>query len=66
MSPTGARYLVIDNETWTVYENPKSGPPHYGPALVFEDGKFARRVRNFPREWRELPDAELYSLSWSR
>lgn len=66
MATTAARYLEIDNEMWTVYEIPRSGPPHYGPSLVFEDGKFARRVRNYPRDWRQLPDKELYALSWSR
>jgi hypothetical protein len=33
--------------------------------LIFESATAMRRVRNFPPNWFELPDAELYALSCS-
>jgi hypothetical protein len=47
-------------QVWTVYEDDE-----HGPALVFECEGVARRVRNFPANWRELADEELYALSWN-
>ena len=36
------------------------------PSLVFEsDGAF-RRVRQYPRNWHELSDDQLYDLSWQK
>jgi hypothetical protein len=37
-----------------------------GPALVFEYDKVARRVRDYPANWREMTDQELSALSRSR
>ena len=34
------------------------------PSLVFESEGIFRRVRHYPRNWHELPDAQLYALSW--
>lgn len=50
-------------ETWGVWEDRRSVP---GPSLVFENSKVARRVHEYPANWRELSDEELYRLSWSR
>ena len=33
--------------------------------LVFETEDTMRRVRNFPADWADLPDCELYALSLS-
>jgi hypothetical protein len=54
---------VISGEAWTVWEDLRNVP---GPSLVFENTKAARRVRDYPRNWRELTDEELYAVSWSR
>lgn len=35
-----------------------------GPTLVFESENIVRRVRSYPSNWRELPDMELFALSW--
>jgi hypothetical protein len=66
MSPSAARRITVGTETWTVYEIPNSLPPYLSPALVFEREKIARRVCNYPANWRELSDAELHALSRPR
>jgi len=48
-------------QLWTVYEDLEGDP-----ALVFETDGIARRVRNYPANWRELSDDKIYALSWSR
>jgi hypothetical protein len=57
------RRFAIRGEAWSVWEDSRTVP---GPSLVFENEKLARRVREYPRNWHELTDAELYALSWSR
>ena len=57
------RRFVIAGEAWAVWEDMR---PPVGPSLVFEISKIARRVHNYPANWRELPDDQLYALSWSR
>jgi hypothetical protein len=53
-----------DGREWTVRELP---PPVYdrrrGPSLVFSADDVWRRVRNYPDDWTELSDAELYEIS---
>jgi hypothetical protein len=34
------------------------------PSLIFESEVSFRRVRAYPKEWRQLGDEELYALSW--
>lgn len=34
------------------------------PSLIFESEVSFRRVRDYPRSWRQLGDEELYALSW--
>lgn len=61
------RSLVVEGTPWLVYEM----PPHAfdrrsALSLVFEAEDVVRRVRSFPRNWRDLPDEELFALSWTR
>jgi hypothetical protein len=58
------RSLTIDKHAWEVRE--LIDPATSLPTLVFFGGTAARRVRTYPTNWRELPDDELYALSWSR
>jgi len=55
------RRLVVDGESWVVYEL-SSSYDRRGASLVFECETVVRRVRDYPRHWLELPDAELARL----
>ena len=55
------RRFAVDGESWSVWEDLRT--PH-GPSLVFENTKIARRVHNYPANWRDLSDEQLYALSW--
>ncbi|MFL5560875.1 MAG: hypothetical protein ACJ79K_05295 [Gemmatimonadaceae bacterium] len=63
---TNARVITIDHEEWRVYE---LGPAVYdrrgANTLVFESDGVIRRVRSYPREWRELSAEALFALSWT-
>ena len=57
------RRIVADTDVWCVYELPgTSRSLQHGSCLVFESTKVFRRVRRYPRNWRELPDGELILL----
>ena len=58
-----SRSLRDQGVTWSVYEDQSTT---LGSSLIFESDKIARRVRDYPANWRELSDAELAALSWSR
>lgn len=63
----GARRLIADGMAWLVFELPASAyDRRAGPSLVFESDDTMRRVRTFPANWRELSDADLWALSWTR
>jgi hypothetical protein len=62
---THSRRFVVGGVSWSAYEDPDPEPPKCGPALVFESDHVVRRVRSYPEDWRDLPDEELYTLSWS-
>ena len=47
---------------WRVFELVMSYDRR-GPSLVFETDGVVRRVRNYPADWRSLPDDELLALS---
>ena len=64
--PPDARHLNVQGSIWWVYEDPRTEAPFYGPTLLFKGDHIARRVREFPKHWRELSDEALYALSWSR
>jgi hypothetical protein len=62
---TGRR-IMVDGVPWLVYELPAMVfDRRHGPSLVFETDNAVRRVRDFPTDWRELNDADLFALSWS-
>jgi len=57
------RRFAVGGEGWAVWEDLRNLT---GPSLVFENAKIARRIHQYPANWRELSDEELYALSWSR
>lgn len=62
-----SRVLFVDGEQWLVYELPPLPLDRRStPSLVFENEHTIRRVRNFPPNWRELTDEQLFALSWDR
>ena len=60
-----ALVITVDHEEWRIYE---LGPASYDRrgtnTLVFESDGFVRRVRVYPRNWRELSTEDLLRLSW--
>lgn len=60
---TGRSFLIGGN-AWTVRE--VIDPISLAPVLIFATTSTARRVRSYPPNWRELSEAELHALSWSR
>ena len=49
-------------QVWIVYERETPS----GPSLIFESTDFVDRVQEYPENWRELRDKQLYALRWSR
>ena len=65
VQPIGVvRIIVIAGKSWTVSE--VVDQTTFAPGLIFTGQGVARRVRDFPADWRTLPDEKLYALSWSR
>lgn len=62
-SRAGGRWIRRGEEEWLVYEL-LIPYDRRGPTLVFESESIVRRVRTYPADWRELPDDELFALSW--
>jgi len=62
-SRPGSRSFRHGFVTWCVYE---TRHPHFGDSLIFESDRIARRVRNYPLNWRDLSDEQLAVLSFSR
>jgi hypothetical protein len=56
-----ARVLHRQGEQWLVYEL-TSAYDRRGGSLVFESENVVRRVRDYPENWRELPDEDLLPL----
>ena len=61
-----SRRFAVAGGAWVVCEDPDASPPKFGPALVFYGPGTARRVREYPANWMELSDDELYAVSWHR
>jgi len=62
-SRAGGRWVRSVGDDWLVYEL-LMPYDRRGPTLVFESENIVRRVRSYPSNWRELPDMELFALSW--
>ena len=57
------RTFWADGHYWRVYEmQAPSFDRRGGQHLIFESVEIVRRVRDFPEDWMNLPDANLYSL----
>jgi hypothetical protein len=59
--------VFVDDEgnRWRVSEQPFSEyDRRRGLSLIFSSESAVRRVRDYPRDWAALPDAELVRLSW--
>lgn len=53
-----------DGREWAVYTIPAANYDRRGGlCLLFDSVDVMRRLRDFPDNWYELPDAELYALS---
>ena len=61
-----ARWLLIDDGQWCVYEDADPYDRRRGPSLIFEGLDVVRRVKRFPESWRDLDDESLFALSWQR
>ena len=53
-----SRTYLVHGVMWTAVELSDG-------SLVFSNHRIARRVRSAPRNWMELADDELQTLSWS-
>ena len=61
-----AQRLSVDGVPWLVYELPPMiFDRRSSPSLVFETDNTVRRVRDFPANWRDLSDDDLFALSWA-
>ena len=57
------RDILLGDTVWTVYEDARTMAPTYRKSLVFISSLIARRVRNYPPNWRSLSDMELVAVS---
>jgi hypothetical protein len=59
---------MSDGVFWTVREYAAGSPMADGgdACLIFESDTLFRRVRNFPRNWRELEADTLLAVSWAK
>lgn len=58
------RSIVVGGQSWTIRE--AMDRVTLTRTLIFFSTNVARRVREYPADWRDLPDELLYELSWSR
>ena len=58
-------FQAPDYTHWTVHEVHDPVNPG-GHSLLFVSSAGFRRVRSYPENWRTLPAAELWKLSWQR
>jgi len=65
-----ARVRVVaatDGRQWVVKEVPSSQPDGGdGPSLLFSSNNVIRRVRDFPPDWFDWSDEELFAVSQRR
>jgi hypothetical protein len=55
-----------DGTRWSVGERGEGEGSAKRMSLVFASNDSARRVREYPANWRDLSPVELESLSWRR
>lgn len=60
------RHLTINGVRWSVRLYLARFDRRSEPDLVFECDAAVRRVRNYPANWHELPDEDLFALSHRR
>jgi hypothetical protein len=66
--PESRRYQDANGVWWRVYEEPpadNTSDPQRS-CLIFECDMAARRVYDFPPNWRQLEDEVLQAVSWRR
>jgi hypothetical protein len=59
------RELVVDGARWSVRESTTAYDRRTRAGLVFESEAVMRRVRNYPSNWAELSDEQLFLVSWN-
>ena len=64
--PGSRRFRDENGVWWRVYEQGAVAADQGKPCLIFESDTVARRVHNFPDDWRSVDDAALERLSWER
>ena len=61
---TRTRVVEGGGQRWNVREEPWPGADKtQGSCLVFDAGAVVRRISNFPPDWHDWADADLYRLS---
>ena len=64
-TPHARTFLDSEGSQWRVFEQGFSGyDRRSGMSLIFASDAAVRRVRHYPTNWFDLPDAELLTLSW--
>ena len=62
----GRRCFVVNGVAWSVRVAANPYDRRTRPDLIFDSDTAVRRVRNYPSNWRELPDDLLFALSHER
>jgi hypothetical protein len=62
----GLHFRSRDGTHWSVGERSDGEGSAKRMSLVFESNDSARRVRDYPANWRDLAPPELEALSWRR
>ena len=63
LAKKNGRSIVIGEVDWLVYELGPTFDRRRGASLVFESVEAVRVVRDYPPDWRELTDSDLFGLS---
>jgi hypothetical protein len=65
-APPTRTFVDEEGQHWRVFERPfDSFDRRSGVSLIFTSDGAMRRVRNYPANWMELSDEELFALSWN-
>lgn len=63
-TPPSRSFVDVDGAHWVVYEQAFGDYDRRSRSLIFNSDFAVRRVRNFPENWMDLPEADLLELSW--